>query len=156
MPRKKKLLSDAEVAKIRDIEAYDHADKKRANNPPIGLAKQERGAEEMTKYAFDPHIDPELSWAGKAEGASFEVPASSINIHESIKPSKILRAVQAIGDDVAEAQLSLFESPLERMRRRQASLEFYKHGVDWTNRLIAGDSLVIMNSLLEKEGMAGQ
>lgn len=156
MPRKKKLLSDAEVAKIRDIEAYDHADKKRANNPPIGLAKQERGAEEMTKYAFDPHIDPELSWAGKAEGASFEVPASSIHIHESIKPSKILRAVQAIGDDVAEAQLSLFESPLERMRRRQASLEFYKHGVDWTNRLIAGDSLVIMNSLLEKEGMAGQ
>ena len=156
MPRKKKLLSDAEVAKIRDIEAYDHADKKRANNPPIGLAKQERGAEEMTKYAFDPHIDPTLDWAGKAEGASFEVPASSIHIHESIKPSKILRAVQAIGDDVAEAQLSLFESPLERMRRRQASLEFYKHGVDWTNRLIAGDSLVIMNSLLEKEGMAGQ
>ncbi|MBE6094355.1 MAG: site-specific DNA-methyltransferase [Schwartzia succinivorans] len=156
MPRKKKLLSDAEVAKIRDIEAYDHSDKKRANNPPVGLAKKERVAEEMTKYAFDPHIDPTLDWAGKAEGVSFEVPASSIHIHESIKPSKILRAVQAIGDDVAEAQLSLFESPLERMRRRQASLEFYKHGVDWTNRLIAGDSLVIMNSLLEKEGMAGQ
>lgn len=156
MPRKKKLLSDAEMAKIRDIEAYDHADKKRANNPPIGLAKKERVAEEMTKYAFDPHIDPSLDWAGKAEGVSFEVPASSIHIHESIKPSKILRAVQAIGDDVAEAQMSLFESPLERMRRRQASLEFYKHGVDWTNRLIAGDSLVIMNSLLEKEGMAGQ
>lgn len=156
MPRKKKLLSDAEVAKIRDIEAYDHSDKKRANNPPVGLAKKERVAEEMTKYAFDPHLDPTLDWAGKAEGVSFEVPASSIHIHESIKPSKILRAVQAIGDDVAEAQLSLFESPLERMRRRQASLEFYKHGVDWTNRLIAGDSLVIMNSLLEKEGMAGQ
>lgn len=156
MPRKKKLLSDAEMAKIRDIEAYDHADKKRANNPPIGLAKKERVAEQMTQYAFDPHIDPTLDWAGKAEGVSFEVPASSIHIHESIKPSKILRAVQAIGDDVAEAQMSLFESPLERMRRRQASLEFYKHGVDWTNRLIAGDSLVIMNSLLEKEGMAGQ
>ena len=156
MPRKNKLLSDAEMAKIRDIEAYDHADKKRANNPPIGLAKKERVAEQMTQYAFDPHIDPTLDWAGKAEGVSFEVPASSIHIHESIKPSKILRAVQAIGDDVAEAQMSLFESPLERMRRRQASLEFYKHGVDWTNRLIAGDSLVIMNSLLEKEGMAGQ
>ena len=58
MPRKKKLLSDAEMAKIRDIEAYDHADKKRANNPPIGLAKKERVAEQMTQYAFDPHIDP--------------------------------------------------------------------------------------------------
>ena len=80
MPRKKKLLSDAEVKNLRDIEAYDHADKKRANNPPIGLAKKEREAEQMTRYAFDPHFDPELSWAGKAEGTSFEVPASSIHI----------------------------------------------------------------------------
>ena len=42
------------------------------------------------------------------------------------------------------------------MRRRRESIEFYQHGVNWTNRMIAGDSLVIMNSLLEKEGMAGQ
>lgn len=42
------------------------------------------------------------------------------------------------------------------MRARQQDLQFYKHGVDWTNRLIAGDSLVIMNSLLQKEGMAGK
>ena len=42
------------------------------------------------------------------------------------------------------------------MRRRRETIEFYQHGVDWTNRMIAGDSLVIMNSLLEKEGMAGQ
>lgn len=157
MPKKKKsLLSDAEVAALRDIDAYDHPDKKRANNPPIGLASRDREKEGMTQYAFDPHIDPALDWAGKAEGISFEVPASSIHIHESIKPSKILRAVQTIGDDMEEAQMSLFESPLDRMRRRQSTLEFYKHGVDWTNRLIAGDSLVIMNSMLEKEGMAGQ
>ena len=48
------------------------------------------------------------------------------------------------------------ETPAERMRRRRESIEFYQHGVNWTNRMIAGDSLVIMNSLLEKEGMAGQ
>lgn len=155
---KKKLLTDAEISKLRDIDAYEHLGKKRSNNPPIGLAKHDRVAEEMTHYEFDPHIDPTLSWSGKTEGASFDVPASSIHIHESIKPSKILRAVQSIGDEeqTEEMQLSLFESPLERMRRRQSALEFYKHGVDWTNRLIAGDSLVIMNSLLQKEGMAGQ
>ena len=45
------------------------------------------------------------------------------------------------------------ETPAERMRRRRESIEFYQHGVDWTNRMIAGDSLVIMNSMLEKEGI---
>lgn len=57
-----------------------------------------------------------------------------------------------------EGQVALFaaETPAERMRRRRENIEFYQHGVNWTNRLIAGDSLVIMNSLLEKEGMAGQ
>ena len=48
------------------------------------------------------------------------------------------------------------ETPAERMRRRRESIEFYQHGVNWTNRMIAGDSLVVMNSLPEKEGMAGQ
>lgn len=42
------------------------------------------------------------------------------------------------------------------MKIRREAIEFYKHGKDWTNRMIAGDSLVIMNSMLEKEGMSGQ
>lgn len=156
MPRKKKELSEKEFSKIREVTAYDHHDKKRSNNPAIGVAKYDRSDEELTKYDYDPHIDPSLQWAGKTEGTSFEVTASSIHIHESIKPSKILRSVQTIGDDFEEIQTSLWESPLERQRRHRDALEFYQHGVDWTNRLIAGDSLVIMNSLLEKEGMAGQ
>ena len=156
MPQKRKELSEKEISRIREVTAYDHHDKKRSNNPAIGMAKYDRSDEEMTKYEYDPHIDPSLQWAGKAEGISFEVSASSIHIHESIKPSKILRAVQTIGDDFEEVQTSLWESPLERQRRHRDALEFYQHGVDWTNRLIAGDSLVIMNSLLEKEGLAGQ
>lgn len=157
MPRKKKELSEKELEKMREVTAYDHHDKKRANNPKIGMARYDRVAEETKTYAYDPNIDPTLEWAGKKEGMSFDVPSSSIHIHESIKPSKILRPVQAIGDDFVDPQMSLFgETPLERQRRHRDELEFYKHGVDWTNRLIAGDSLVIMNSLLEKEGMAGQ
>lgn len=96
------------------------------------------------------------------EGTSFEVPTSSNHIHESIKPHSIIARVMKEYSDAEEGQLSgqigLFaaETPTERMRRRRESIEFYQHGVNWTNRLIAGDSLVIMNSLLEKEGMAGQ
>ena len=121
------------------------------------MSRYDRVAEESTHYAHDPHIDPSLDWAGKAEGMSFDVPATSIHIHESIKPSKILRSVESIGNEYESMEMDLFgEDPLEKRRRHRDALEFYKHGVDWTNRLIAGDSLVIMNSLLEKEGMAGQ
>ncbi len=154
----KKRLTDVDVAKLREIEAYTHDDKQRTNNPPVGMAQHDKAEDKVKTYEFDPHLDPTLQWAGKAEGMSFNVPTSSIHIHESIKPHKILRSVQAIGDDgvLAEVQLSMFETPIDRMRRRRNAIEFYQHGVDWTNRLIAGDSLVIMNSLLEKEGMAGQ
>lgn len=156
MPRGRKKQDEIDVSKMRDIETYEHKDKKRKNNPPVGMAQHDTAPESKKTYAFDPHIDPTLEWAGKKEGLSFDVPTSSIHIHESIKPHKIIRAVQAIGDDYQDPQISFFETPVERMRRRRESIEFYKHGVDWTNRLIAGDSLVIMNSLLEKEGMAGQ
>ena len=149
MAGKKRFLTDDEVAKMRDIEAYTHDDKMRSNNPPVGMAQHDKAAETMKTYAFDPHLDPTLQWAGKVEGASFDVPTSSIHIHESIKPHKIIRSVQAIGDDYEPMQLSLFETPVERMRRRRDAIEFYEHGVNWTNRMIAGDSLVIMNSLLE-------
>lgn len=154
MARKKSVNID--TTGMHDIEAYTHDDKKRANNPPVGMAQHDTAPETRKTYAFDPHIDPTLDWAGKSEGVSFDVPTSSIHIHESIKPHKIIRSVQTIGDDYQEGQLSFFETPVERMRRRRDAIEFYQHGVDWTNRLIAGDSLVIMNSLLEKEGMAGQ
>ena len=148
MARTKKQLTDADVAKLRDIEAYTHDDKQRTNNPPVGMAQHDKTKENVKTYAFDPHLDPTLQWAGKVEGTSFDVPTSSIHIHESIKPHKILRSVQAIGDDYEDQQLSLFETPVERMRRRRDAIEFYQHGVNWTNRMIAGDSLVIMNSLL--------
>jgi adenine-specific DNA-methyltransferase len=61
-----------------------------------------------------------------------------------------------MGDDYEDPQGWLFESDAERAKRRNDAIEFYRYKDKWTNRLIAGDSLVIMNSLLEKEGMAGQ
>lgn len=163
MPRpKKKQPADADTAKMRDVEAYTHDDKQRTNNPPVGMAQHDKAEEKVKTYQFDPHLDPTLQWAGKAEGTSFDVPTSSIHIHESIKPHSIIARVMKEYSNALEGQMEgqqMFfaaETPAERMRRRRESIEFYQHGVNWTNRLIAGDSLVIMNSLLEKEGMAGQ
>ena len=152
--KKEKPIID--VDKLREIETYDHKDKKRSNNPTVGMAQYDTEEEKEKKYEFDPHLDPTLQWAGKAEGTSFTVPTSSIHIHESIKPHKIIKSVQTIGDTDVPMQMSLFETPVDRMKIRREAIEFYKHGKDWTNRMIAGDSLVIMNSMLEKEGMSGQ
>jgi adenine-specific DNA-methyltransferase len=152
MPKKQ----TPDTSKLNQIDAYLYPEYDRANIPPVGLAGYDTVASPEAKYEHDPHIDPSLQWAGKKEGTSFAVPTSSIHIHESIKPHKIIRSVQTIGDDYQDEQGWLFESDTERAIRRSNDIQFYQHRNKWTNRLIAGDSLVIMNSMLEKEGMAGQ
>lgn len=138
----------------RPIEQYGHHDKKRINNPPVGLVTPETDQKETTRtYTYDPHLDPSLQWAGKAERTSFEVPTVSLHVHERIDPRTILDAVRNKNGKNYE-QLSLFISKGENPPLREA-IEFYKHAHGWSNRLIAGDSLLVMNSLLEKEGMAG-
>ncbi|MDE0404758.1 MAG: site-specific DNA-methyltransferase [Nitrospira sp.] len=138
----------------RDIETYAHSGKKRVNNPPVGLVTPDTDKDAGKKtYAYDPHLDPQLQWAGKAEHTSFEVPTVSLHVHERIDPRTIVEAVRKRNG--AKPQMSLFAAPEENPPIRQA-IEFYKHRHNWTNRLIAGDSLLVMNSLLEKEGSAGQ
>ena len=138
----------------RNIATYEHPDKERVNNPPVGLVTPEtdRDAGEKT-YAHDPHLDPHLAWSGKAEHTSFEVPTVSLHVHERIDPRTIIEAVRKT--KATEEQGSLFATPEENPPLRQA-IEFYRHRHNWTNRLIAGDSLLVMNSLIEKEGLGGQ
>ena len=69
----------------------------------------------------------------------------SLHVHERIDPKTIIKAVQRDEKDIP--QRSLFA---ERRPLREA-IDFYKHKEGWTNRLVAGDSLLVMNSLLEKE-----
>ena len=139
----------------RPIESYDHRDKERLNNPPVGLVTPATDQDAGRKtYSYDPHLDPQLQWAGKAEHTSFEVPTVSLHVHERIDPRTIIEATRKRNGNGGE-QASLFELPEENPPVRNA-IEFYKHRHNWTNRLVAGDSLLVMNSLLEKEGMAGK
>ncbi|MDP2647081.1 MAG: DNA methyltransferase, partial [Desulfobacterales bacterium] len=156
MARKKTTSTQAGDRK-RPIETYEHKDKQRVNNPPVGLVTPETDPESGEKkktYAYDPHLDPQLQWAGKAEHTSFEVPTVSLHVHERIDPRTIIEAVRRAPDPAAPTQLSLFQTFEENPPLREA-IEFYKHAHGWSNRFIAGDSLLVMNSLLEKEGMAG-
>ena len=138
----------------RDIETYAHAGTERVNNPPVGLVTPETDQDAGRQtYANDPHIDPHLAWAGKAEHTSFDVPTVSLHVHERIDPRTVVEAVRKRNG--AAPQPSLFAAPEENPPIRQA-IEFYQHKHNWTNRLIAGDSLLVMNSLLEKEGLGGK
>lgn len=139
----------------KQIEQYEHTDKKRANNPHVGLVTPATDPDtgEKKKYEYDPHLDPQLVWAGKAEHTSFEVPTVSLHVHERIDPSTIIETVKKERTDETY-QPSLFEE--FRQKPLREAIDFYKHKEGWTNRLIAGDSLLVMNSLLEKEGMAGK
>lgn len=103
---------------------------------------------------------PYLSWAGKAEGRSFAVDTVSLHVHERIDPASILSAVRKRLKGETEAkerafQMGLFDAPFENLPLRQA-VDFYHHEKNWSNRLIAGDSLLVMNSLIHKESMAGR
>jgi adenine-specific DNA-methyltransferase len=81
------------------IEQYEHPDKKRLNNPPVGLVTPQTDPIEppaaRKTYQYDPHLDPRLEWAGKAERMSFEVPTVSLHVHERIDPQTIIEAVRA-------------------------------------------------------------
>ncbi|MCL1468626.1 site-specific DNA-methyltransferase [Argonema galeatum] len=139
----------------KPIEQYKHENQQRVNNPPIGLVTPETDPDgDRKNYSYDPHLDPQLVWAGKAEHTNFAVPTVSLHVHERIDPRTIIEAVRKENQSEG-VQLSLFEIPEENPPIRQA-IEFYKHPHNWSNRLVAGDSLLVMNSLLEKEGMAGQ
>jgi adenine-specific DNA-methyltransferase len=102
---------------------------------------------------------PYLNWTGKAERTSFEVDTVSLHVHERVDPATILaNAARRLKGKDAGAQWrqpDLFAAPFENLPLRQA-LDFYSHEKGWSNRLVSGDSLLVMNSLLTKESMGGK
>jgi adenine-specific DNA-methyltransferase len=92
--------------------------------------------------------EPWLEWTGKREKKWFEVDPVALHIHERISAQAILKV--AARQDV---QRSLFADPQQAYHE---AVQFYKHDIDWTNRLILGDSLSVMSSLAKREDLAGK
>ncbi len=134
--------------KVVPVEDYEHAGAKRTNNPPAGLAHLDREETPIKKLTYDPHLDPSFNWSGKAERTEVEVAAPSIHVHEELSAQKIIGSVRK-----RRMQASLFD--VDELDPDKA-IEFYKHEMNWSNRMIMGDSLVVMSSLVERERLAGQ
>ncbi|MEN6625404.1 MAG: site-specific DNA-methyltransferase [Candidatus Sumerlaeia bacterium] len=97
---------------------------------------------------------PFLNWAGKAERLSFDVPTLPLFVHERLSTQAILQTFKSHQSVVQEDMLDLFGDPGHPIHEQV--LRAYEHKDNWVNRLILGDSLVVMNSLVEYEGLAGQ
>jgi adenine-specific DNA-methyltransferase len=142
------------------IDSVKHKDK-RANIPTEELrdfvADEERTPKKLT-YPRDPSLDPQLVWRGKDEQDTedLEIPVVPIYIQEKIHPHAIIEDIRASSQHSQSEQLGLFWDfnglDFDKF------VDFYKHldGVKWTNRMILGDSLLVMASLAEKEGLRGK
>ena len=95
---------------------------------------------------------PFLDWSGRAERLSFDVPTMPLFVHERLSTKAILETLKAHERD-RQMELQLFGDPQLSLAQQ---LEAYEHTGGWVNRLILGDSLIVMNSLLEYEGLGGQ
>lgn len=152
-------------AKNLHIESLKHKDK-RKNIPTEELrdfVKEDEQKPAEIKfpgllYARDPSLDPQLVWKDKDEQDKqpLTVPAVPIYIQEKIHPQAVIEDLRRSGGtrSVASEQLALFADfngiKFEEM------IEFYRHESNWSNRMILGDSLLVMTSLAEKERLKGQ
>jgi len=112
-------------------------------------------------YPRDPTLDPQLVWKGKDEQdrEDLTVPTVPIYIQEKIHPSAIIENIRA--NPGAAIQAGTDEQPdlfgdFNGIDDFEKKIDFYHHEGHWTNRLILGDSLLVMNSLAEKEGLKGK
>jgi adenine-specific DNA-methyltransferase len=143
------------ITEAAPVSSYKHR-QKRARIPTqeesIKLSARQKQPVKK-KYSYDPSLDPQLIWSGKQEQSSeLSVSTVPIYVQENISPEAIISRLKSGVDD--SSQMILFgETAQEQFHR---AVEFYKHEDNWKNRMILGDSLLVMNSLLEKEGLRGR
>jgi len=142
----------------KPVETVKHKDK-RANIPTEELrdfvAESETRPNKML-YPRDPSLDPQLVWKGKDEQdrEDLNVPVVPIYIQEKIQPKAIIEDLRRMAQKGKLAQLNLF-SDFNGIEFDKL-IDFYKYEQNWSNRMILGDSLLVMTSLAEKEGLKGK
>ena len=142
-----------------NVTSIKHKDK-RKNIPTEELrdfiAEDEAKPKTML-YPRDPSLDPQLVWKGKDEQdrADLAVPVVPVYIQEKIHPQAIIDAMPRL-EQPGDNQPSLFADFNGGPADFEQKVEFYQHDQNWTNRMILGDSLLVMTSLAEKEGLKGK
>lgn len=153
-------MPDKLQRKVTLVRAYPHPSDSRANIPTAELesfARPEEKRPATVRYPRDPTLDPQLVWKGKDEqdAHDLEVPAVPIYIQETIDPLALVEELRAESEGRRSEQQLGFFGPYSDLTFEE-KVDFYRHAGKWTNRMILGDSLLVMTSLAEKEGLKGQ
>lgn len=135
---------------MKEITSFEHKNKKRKNIATAELRNFKKKNEEIekAKYERNESLDPQLIWKKKSEN-DLELENIPIYVNEKIDPKSIIKNFQKQKDEFT-GQGNLF-SDFEDDVDFKKKIEFYEHEQRWSNRLILGDSSIVMNSLLEKE-----
>lgn len=159
----------------RPVKAIVHDNAKRATLPTTELAGEEtevvasgpkESAYRVFKNDFNRGRDPELYWFKKygnddeeTQSPNLKVDIRSLYVHEDIRPEMLINSLYRIKETTNPSEPTLFGSEIPKTiieDELERVTEYYKHNADWKNRLIQGDSLLVMNSLLKRESMAGK
>ena len=147
------------------VEALKHDEAKRKNIPTQELesvmSEEDKHPVRIAYERRNRDLDPQLVWRGKDEQdwSDLVVPAPPLYIQEKVHPKVLIddlrRQTKQRAKEDAPAMPDLF-AVFNGLPDQEAKTEFYQHDANWSNRFILGDSLQVMASLAEREGLRGQ
>jgi adenine-specific DNA-methyltransferase len=151
-------------AAAKTVESLKHPDSKRKNIPTaeyLSVQDKAQQAPKSLRYPRTTDLDPQLVWRGKDEQdwSDLVVQAPPIYIQEKVHPKALiddlLRQTKESAHEAGQATADLF-SDFNGIPKGVDKTEFYVHDQNWSNRMILGDSLQVMASLAEREGLRGR
>jgi adenine-specific DNA-methyltransferase len=158
------MAKNPSMKSSKSIETLLHESDKRRNIPTAELQSVLRDADQApveVRYARNRDLDPQLVWRGKDEQdwSDLVVPAPPLYIQEKVHAKALvddlLRETRERKHETGELHADLF-SDFNGISKDADRTEFYQHDQNWTNRMILGDSLQVMASLAEREGLRGK
>src|SRR5476651_2586313 len=151
-------------AAAKSVEALTHDEAKRRNIPTAefqSVLEREQQNPKKVRYPRNTDLDPQLVWRGKDEQdwSDLVVHAPPLYIQEKVHPKALIddltRMSKQVAHDAGQLTADLF-ADFNGMPKGIDKTEFYQHEQNWSNRMILGDSLQVMASLAEREGMRGK
>lgn len=145
----------------KTIETLTHFDEKRKNIPTAehqAVLDEEQKKPRQIRYPRNTDLDPQLVWRGKDEQdwSDLVVHAPPLYIQEKIHPKALVDDLLRQSKAAAPvAQFDLFHD-FNGIPHGAEKTDFYQHDQNWTNRMLLGDSLQVMASLAEREGLRGK